>query len=212
VSGSTVIEDVIGRLGGSGTGASAYLGLTFVIAAGLIGVAAAGHVASTRDEEADGRLDHVIVQPVSRRSWLAGRVAVGAALVLLAGIVMGIAAWAAAATQDTGIGVGTLARAGANIAPPGLFVLGVGTLIFGVWPRGAAPVSYAVVVWSLLVAVLGSVVSVNHWLLDTSVLQHTTPAPAAAPDWSSAGALVGLGALGAAAGIVTFGRRDIVSA
>jgi ABC-2 type transport system permease protein len=212
VSGSTVIADVIGRLGGNANGASAYLGLTFVIAAGLIAVAAAGQVASTRDEEADGRVDGVLAQPVARRSWLAGRVAVGAVLVVAASVLVGAAAWAGGTSQHAGVAFGTLLQAGVNVAPPGLFVLGLGTFVFGLWPRGATAVAYAVVVWSFLVATVASVLSVSHWLLDTSVLQHVTPAPAAPPDWTSAGALVALGAAGALGGILGFERRDLVSA
>jgi ABC-2 type transport system permease protein len=212
VSGSTVIADVIGRLGGSAAGASAYLGLTFVIAAGLIAVAAAGQVAATGDEEAEGRADNVLGQPVARRSWLAGRVAVAAVLVALAGVLVGMAAWAGSASQSAGIDFGTLVKAGVNVAPPGLFVLGLGTFVFGVWPRRATLVAYAVVVWSFLVATVASVLSVNHWLLDTSVLQHVTPAPAAPPDWTSAGVLVALAAVGALLGVAGFSRRDLVSA
>jgi ABC-2 type transport system permease protein len=212
VSGSTVISDVIGRLGGSAAGARAYLGLTFVIAAGLVAVAAAGQVAATGDEEAEGRADNVLGQPVARRSWLAGRVAVAAVLVTVAGVLVGAAAWVGSASQSAGIDFGTLVKAGVNVAPPGLFVLGLGTFVFGVWPRRATIVAYAVVVWSFLVATVASVLSVNHWLLDTSVLQHVTPAPAAPPDWTSAGALVALAAVGVVAGIAGFGRRDLASA
>jgi ABC-2 type transport system permease protein len=100
--------------------------------------------------------------------------------------------------------------AGVNIAPPALLVVGVGTLLYGLWPRVAVPLTYGVVTWSLLVELVGSVVTTNHWLLDTSVLHHATPAPAADPRWSSWVVMTVLGLVAALAGTVAFDRRDLV--
>lgn len=49
----------------------------------------------------------------------------------------------------------------------------------------------------------------SRWLLDTSVLHHIQPVPAAQPDWTTAAALTGLGTLAALAGITFFSRRDL---
>ena len=91
-----------------------------------------------------------------------------------------------------------------------VFVLGVGALAFGLWPRGAIGVAYGLVVWSFLAEIVASVVGSGHWLRNTSPLLHITPAPAAAPDWTAAAWLVGLGLLAALVGPVAFGRRDLV--
>ena len=53
---------VVQRLGGA-SGGDAYLGLIFLIVALLVGLAAAGQVTATREEEADGRLDHLLARP-----------------------------------------------------------------------------------------------------------------------------------------------------
>jgi ABC-2 type transport system permease protein len=96
-----------------------------------------------------------------------------------------------------------------NVAPPALFVLGVGALVFGWWPRAAIGLTYGFVVWSFLVEIIAAVFDSSHWLRDTSPLLHIAPAPAADPSWAAAGWLVGLGALAAVSGVVAFSRRDL---
>src|SRR4029079_10819990 len=122
------------------------LGLVFVIAAGLVAIAVAGQVTAMRTEEASGHLDNLLGRAVPRWRWFAVRLAVGVGLVLLASGLTGVAAWVGAVTQDTGVGLGALVKAGRTVAPPALFVFGIGALAFGFWPRGAVAVTYGVVV------------------------------------------------------------------
>jgi putative exporter of polyketide antibiotics len=153
-----------------------------------------------------------LVRTVPRWQWLATRLGVGAGLVVVASLFTGVASWVGAASQHSGVSIGDLAQAGLNIAPPGLFVLGLGAVVFGVAPGLASGIVYAVVAWSLLIEVIASVVQSNRILLDSSVLSHLAPAPAASPNWTAAAWLSGLGLLGAVIGIVAFHRRDLVPA
>ncbi|MGZ4204634.1 MAG: hypothetical protein ACXVQV_03835 [Actinomycetota bacterium] len=210
--GSPTLERVISRLGGTRAGVESYLGLTFAIAAGLVAIAVAGQIAAIRNEEAAGHLDHLLVRPVGRWRWLTVRLCVGAGLVVGASVLAGLAAWAGAASQHTGVPVSDLIKAGLNVTPPALFVLGVGGLAFGVWPRGSIGVAYGLVVWSFVIETFASITSSSHWLRDTSPLLHIAPAPAAAPNWTAAAWLVGLGLLAAGAGVAAFWRRDLVGA
>ncbi len=209
--GAAGIERAIQRLGGNGAGAATYLGLVFVIAAGLVAIAVAGQVSALRNEEASGRLDNLLVRPVARWRWLAVRLGVGLVLVIASGVFAGVAAWVGAASQHADVGLGKLIEAGLNVAPPAVFTLGIGGLAFGLWPRRAIAVVYGLVVWSFLVETLASVFNSNHWLRDTSPMLHMAPAPAAAPDWTAAAWLVGLGVAAAAAGVGAFARRDVAS-
>ena len=67
------LQQVLSRLGARGAGASAYLGVSFLILAVLVGFEAAGQITAARAEEGEGRLDHLLAQPVPRSSWLTGR-------------------------------------------------------------------------------------------------------------------------------------------
>jgi len=210
--GSPTLERVIARLGASGGGAATYLGFAFVVAAGLVAIAVAGQITAIRNEEAAGHLDNLLVRPVARWRWLAVRLAVGLGLVVGASVLTGVAAWVGAATQHAAVGFADLVAAGLNVAPPAVFVLGIGALVFGLWPRAAIGVTYGLVVWSFLVEALTSTANSSRWLRDTSPLLHITPAPAADPNWAAAAWLVALGLLAAIAGVAAFARRDLQTA
>jgi ABC-2 type transport system permease protein len=210
--GSPTLERVIARLGATGAGAVTYLGFVFLIAAGLVAIAVAGQISALRNEEADGHLDNLLARPVARSRWLLARVAVGLVLVVAGSALTGVAAWVGAATQHAAVGFGDLVEAGLNVAPPAVFVLGVGVLAYGLVPRAAIAITYGLIIWSFMVEVLASVSDSSHWLRDTSPLLHITPAPAADPNWTAAVWLVALGLLATIAGITAFARRDLQGA
>jgi len=212
LTGDKSVQAALGRVGGHGSLVAAYLGLTFLLLAVMIALIAAGQVTAIRTEEADGRLENLLVRPVSRTSWLAGRLLLSAALLLAAALLAGIGAWAGAASQHSGIGIGSLADAGLNVLPPAVFLLGLGALVLGVRPRRTSAVVYGYLAWSFLVEFTGAVVHASRWLLDTSVFFHMVPAPATSPNWASAAVLAGLGVAGAVTGGIFLRRRDVLGA
>ena len=212
VSGSSAVSGALARLGAHRTGAESYLGLAFLIVTALVGLAASSVVSATREEEADGYLDNLLVGPVSRARWLVARIGVAAALAALCGLAAGLAGWAGAATQHTGIGLATMIGAGLNTVPPALLLVGVGTLAHGIVPRRTATAVYGLLGWAFLIQMIGSAVQLNRWLLDTSILHHVTPAPAASPNWTSAAVLAGVGLAAALAGLAAFRHRDLATA
>ena len=82
ISGSSV-HRVFSKLGAPGTGADAVLGVCFLILAVLVAFVGAGQLTAARSEESGGRLDHLLVRPVSRTSWLGGRLVVAVAVLLV---------------------------------------------------------------------------------------------------------------------------------
>jgi ABC-2 type transport system permease protein len=175
----------------------------------LIGFVAAGQVSATRTEEAEGRLDNLLVRPLPRLRWLSGCLGLTLALVIVCGVITALCIWLGAATQHAGIGAGPTVAAGLNAVVPAVFLLGVGALLLGWWPRAAAPGVYAILAWSLLVELIGGIGAVTHGLLDTSVFHHVASAPAVPPDWSRNALLCGLGLVAAIAGLIGFNRRDL---
>ena len=201
----------IQQLGGA-TGGAAYLGLVFLVVAVLVALAAAGQVAATREEEAEGYLDHLLARPVARVPWLAARVAVAAGALVVAGVVTGLFAWIGAAISGAAVSLPELLAAGVNVVPAGIFVLGIGTLVHGLAPRFAVAVAYGVVAWSFLVEFVGSSLGAGHWLLDLSLLHHIARAPADAVRWSSVAVLIAIGIAAAVVGALAFARRDLEGA
>lgn len=202
-------QEMIGRLGGQRSGTESYLGMAFLVGAALLAFAAAGQIAATRAEEAESHLDHLVARAVGRSQWLAGRLGAAAGLVLAAGTIAGLSAFAGTATNNGGPGLARLLAAGANIVPPALFVVGAGALSLALWPRRATAVTYALVAWSVLVQFLGATTGNNRWLNNTSILGHSTPAPSADPNWTANITLIILGLVTALAGAVLFARRDL---
>lgn len=140
ISSSADIRQVIARLGAQ-PGSAGYLGIIYLIGAALTCFAAASQIAATQAEEAGGHADHLLARPISRRRWLAARLAVAAALIIAASLASGLAGWAGLAGQHAGLGFAQFVKAGLNIAPPALLVLGAGCLAYGAWPRLASPVA-----------------------------------------------------------------------
>lgn len=207
ISSSSSITRVLLRLGA--TGAEAYLGVAFLILAVLVALVAAGQISAVRSEEGGGRLEHLLVRPVSRVSWFTGRLLITAVALLAGGLVAGLFAWLGAASQHTGVSFSSLVGAGVNVVPPALCLLGIGALVFGIRPRAASVVTNGVLGWSFLVELVGGIVGLNHWVLDTSVFHQMSTAPAVGPNWTTAAALVAVGFVAAVVGGVAFEHRDL---
>jgi ABC-2 type transport system permease protein len=210
LAGSTSVKQYYARLGIHGASASDYLGLALLIVSALVAFAAVGQVTAIRSEESTGRLESLLVRPISRWRWLGGRVGIASAALVGFGLCTGLTSWVGASSQGANVGFVSIVQGGLNIVPPGLCLLGIGVLAFGLLPRATTSVAYGVLGWSFLIAVIGGAINLNHWLLDTSVLHQMAAAPAVNPDWISAGAMVVLGAVAALAGGISFSRRDLV--
>jgi ABC-2 type transport system permease protein len=208
ISGSSV-QQVFSKLGAPGTGADAVLGVCFLILAVLVGFVAAGQLTAARSEESEGRLDHFLVRPVARSSWLAGRLLVAVVVLLASGVTAGVFAWLGAASQHTGVRFTTLVDAGINLVPPAITILGIGVLSFGVRPRITSVVVYALLGWSLLIVIVGGIGATSHWILDTSVFHQMASAPAVSPQWEANGVMIGVGVVSATLGGLAFRRRDL---
>lgn len=207
------IEQQVTRLGGHPGGATAaWIGYEFLFVAALAAFAAATQISGLRGEEADGHLDNLLARPVSRGTWLAGRLGFGVVLVLAGGLAAGIGGWFGVAGRHDGVGFAAMVLAGLNVAVPALFILGLGTLLYGLLPRLAMPVLYMVILWSFLIEIIGSSITSNHWLLDTALLSHLGPVPATSLNWAAIAWLTGLGVIAALAGLAAFRRRDLAAA
>ncbi len=209
---SDALDDAFARLGAGHGRLEAYLGIFYLIIGAALAFAAAGLVAATRDEESQGHAGILLVRPVGRFAWLTGRLLVAAAAVVGLALITGAAGWAGTASQHAGIGPGRMLAAGLNTLPAAIAVLGVGTLAHGLTPRRAATIAYGLVAWSFVVQLLGTVGTDTRLLLDLSLFHHVAPMPAAPFRAGGAGALLGLAAAGALAGLVAFRRRDLAEA
>jgi ABC-2 type transport system permease protein len=207
--GSPSMTAALNRLDGGGGAVRAYLGLSFLIITLLVVLIAAGQITAARREEATGRVEHLLVRPLSRARWILSRLGVAAAVVVLAGALGGIFAWLGVTSQGVAISFANLLGAGLNTVPAGLCLLGLGALVWALVPRWASATVYGILAWSFLVELLAGIVNSNRWLLDTSILHQLAPSPAVAPDWMSGGVMIGIGILASLAAAALFAHRDL---
>jgi ABC-2 type transport system permease protein len=191
------------------TGAEAYLGIALLIMSVVMSFVAAGQIGATRTEESTGRLEHLLVRPLSRVTWLAGRTALAFGVLFAGGLLAGLSTWIGAASSHTGVGFTSMLQSGFNVVFPSLVMLGVGTLVFGVWPRATTIVTYGLLAWSFLIEITAGIVNVDHWILDTSVFHQMAAAPSVPINWTSNVAMIAAGASGALLGTIAFNRRDL---
>jgi ABC-2 type transport system permease protein len=188
-----------------------WLGVTFYLMMMLIMAYVASAVGSVRKDEADGYVDNLLVCEVSRMRWLWGRISLIVGGIALAGLAVALGAWLGIINESTGISFHQLLIAGVNAIVPAVFILGLGIFALGFMPRLTTVIAYSAIAWSFLISILKSGLHLNHWILDTSILQHVNLAPAANPVWKTAIVVVCLGVLLAVLGALRFNSRDLQS-
>ncbi len=211
---SPVVRDITGSLTGQAKvqGAKTFAGVIFLVLTTLVMAYAASAISALREQESDGYVDNLLVRRVTRVSWFAGRAVLALAVTVLASIIAATTFWVGSAQQRAGLRLADLLRAGLNASAPAVLLLGLALAVFGFWPRLTAIVGYGAIVWSFLLEMLGSAFSINHWIMDTSLLHHIAPAPATNPDWLTVIGYVAIGAALALAGAWRFHRRDLEAA
>jgi ABC-2 type transport system permease protein len=166
-----------------------------------------------RAEEADGPLEPVLATAVSRPRWVMSHIlnaGLGALLLLLvftvsmgltAGLVLGDVPGQLRALVEAGL-----------VQWPGVMVIGgVVVALTGLLPRWAGPVSWAVVMVSILLGPLfgAATFQLPAWVQDISPFTHIPKAPAAAITALPVMGLLVISALLAVAGLVAFRRRNL---
>jgi ABC-2 type transport system permease protein len=195
--------------GGNVFGEKLFLSMGFLLIGIFVMAIAASAVQAIRSEEARETLDNLLVRPIRRLQWLAGRVAIAVVWILVACVWTSVVCWLIAKTQHSVLDYGTYLTAGLNMAAPALCILGIGLATFGLRPRWTAGVMYSVIGWGFLVEILGPLLHLPAWLLDTSILHHVAATPAVSPNWTAALVLASLGLVLGLVGAIVFNRRDL---
>jgi ABC-2 type transport system permease protein len=192
------------------TGAKVYIGFIFFLIMTLIMISVAAAMGKVRDEEAEGYLDNLLVRSTGRAVWLWGRVAIIATTTVLAGLAAAGAIWVSSASQHTGLAIHSLLLAGINAVAPAFLLLGIGVFVFSFFPRFTSAALYGFIIWSFLLQLVGSILNLNHWLLDSSALYHIALAPSVDPNWTPVCFYASIAILLTTIGVWRFCRRDLV--
>jgi ABC-2 type transport system permease protein len=208
---SAGLENVLNRVTQAAqySGATIYLGIVFFLLMLVVMIYAAGAVGAMRFDEAEGYLDNLLVRPVSRIQWLFNRTSLIVGAVIVMCVLASLGTYATTYGQISGLTISILIKSGLNMVAPAIFVLGVGILGLGFWPRWSSMLAYAIIGWSFLIEMLSSGLSLNKWLLDTSLLHHIALSPATGINWQTNEIIIGLGLILCLIGALRFNSRDL---
>jgi len=209
LSSAVSFTDNLEKFGVHGSFTNQYLGVAFLLVGTIVGLLPASQIGAAAAEETSGRIVHIVTRPPRRASWLAGRLALAAVAVVIAGILAGAAAWAGVRSQGIEADLGSTLGAGLNVIPTALVALGIGAVVLSFAPRAAAGAVYGIVIWSVLVDLLASMVSSISWLDHTSLFHFMALAPAEAVDPVTIVSCLGVAAMLCGAAVTVFHRRDL---
>lgn len=187
-----------------------FLGLPFSIIVVLVALVAAQQAGAIREEEASGRLETLLAQPLARTRWLAGRVVASLVALVAVAALVGLAAGVGVSLRGESVDPWRLALASANLLPVSILVLSLGLAAYGLRPRATTAAVYGVVVGGFLLEFVGGILDLPEWLLALSPFHHVEPAPAVDPALGASLALLAAATCAAAGGLVGFRRRDLV--
>jgi ABC-2 type transport system permease protein len=210
---SASLQREIAKLGsGSILTPTGYLGFAFVFFVLAVSFLAVAQIAAARDVEAGGQLETLLSHPVSRRSWLGGRLAVATIVVCAVSLVAGLLAWLGVSAVGIDLPLPRLLEAGANCLPAGLLFGGIAALGFAIVPRAGSGIAYGLVglafVWDLFGALLGA----PGWLVGISPFAHVALVPGEPFRPGAAAVMLAIAVAAAALAMLAFRRRDLVGA
>lgn len=211
VSDSESLKNAIGQLGESGNLAIAFIGAGLVFTVMVLLIMTTVCIANIRATEAKNQLDNILVQPVQRSRWLAGRLVVITVAFTLISVICALATWVMASAQNISLDLGNLLLISLALTGTVIFTLGLGTLLYGILPRLAVAGMYVVIGWSFLIDMIGSVVKLDNIFINSSLFHYVSISPTKAPDWATFAWLATIGIAMAAVGVVAFTRRDIIA-
>lgn len=206
------VSNVIKNFGANDLTAEVYIGFLFVIYVFAACLFVCAHLTATRHEEAEGRLETELAEPVSRLAWILGRLLLALVGVVAIGFGAAICSWVGAQMTGTDVSIGTMLEAAVNCLPSALLFLGLGALVFATVPRATSGVTYGLVSIGFVWWMLGTAIDAPTWLLDLTPFRHVALVPV--QDFKIGAALImsAIGLVAIAAALPLFRRRDLAGA
>ena len=169
------------------------------------------YLGNARRDEAKGYLDTVLVQPVTRASWLTWRLLIIVSMATVITILAGYLTWLFTANQNISLDFWTVTQNMLVLVGPVILLLGIGVFFYGITPRVATAIMYAIIVWTFIVDILKAIFSLNDSIEKTSLLHYVSFSLDKTPDWSNFAWLASISFALALIGIWRFTQRDIIN-
>lgn len=179
----------------------------------IMGVFTAVPVTTTmlklKKEERLGRTENYYSRSVSRIKVLASYYLLSLLGTIIMQAVIGLGLYLTGnQSLEEGLELGTIMEAALIYVPAIWLIIGLATLLIGVFPKGSG-LAWLYIVFSLLVVYIGDLLKFPDWFTNLSSYTHVPQVPIEELDW---GSLVGLSAVAivlTVIGFVGYNKRDI---
>ena len=171
---------------------------------------ACAQIGAARREEAGQQLETLLALPVSRVSWLGGRLLIAACAAAVISLLSGLLTWAGAVSGGVSVSLPSTLEAGANCLPAAALFLGIAALAYAIIPRASAAISYGILVLAFLWQAVGALLGAPTWLAGLTPFAHVALVPAQPFRAGSAAVIIGIGLAAALAALAVFRRRDLL--
>lgn len=211
VASSVAAQNIVSKLvqNSQVAGEKLFFGMILLIVMLLALVMVAGMLSAIREEESEGYLDNLLVRSVARLTVMKDRLIIMFSATISIAFLSVIAAWLGGKSQHASVSLSTLLPAAASTIAAVSLLIGFGIFIYGFAPRLTSALVYSLIGWAFLVEMLGAILNLNHWILDTSLLHHIPLVPAVNINWQIIWTYIGAGLLLAMLGTIRFVKRDI---
>jgi ABC-2 type transport system permease protein len=190
----------------------AYVSLMAVAMALAFGLFVCWRVGAVRQEEAEGRLDLLLVRPVPRVRWLTATFVLALVAATVVVVASGVAFWLGAVAADAGVGAWQAVGPMLQTLPLVVLYAGLTVLTFGVAPRLTVALPATGVVVGYLLDLFGPLFDWPSALVAVSPFHHLARLPSDPFSTGSAAVMTAIGLALAGLGIARFARRDLTGA
>jgi ABC-2 type transport system permease protein len=205
------IERQFAKLGsGSIATPTGYMSFVFFVVMLAVSLFACAQIGAARREEAGQQLETLLALPVSRVSWLAGRLLIAACAAAVISLLSGLLTWAGAVSGGVSVSLPRTLEAGANCLPVAALFLAIAALAYAIVPRASAAISYGIVTVTFLWQAVSALLGAPTWLADLTPFAHVALVPAQPFRAGSAAVIIGAGLAAVLAALAVFRRRDLL--
>ncbi len=208
---SPEIRHIMARLGGTAALTDSYLAAIMGISGLIVAGYAVAAVLRLRAEETAGRADPVLATGTGRIGWGLSHLVIAAGGTVLILAATGLGAGLGYGYRPAGGGGKVAALIGAALvqAPGALVIAGLAMAILGLAPRAAVAASWTVLGAAAALLLLGSALSLSHWIMDVSPFTHLPKLPGGQVSAAALAWLAGIAVALALAGLAGLRRRDL---
>jgi ABC-2 type transport system permease protein len=192
------------------TDPAAYIGLIISMLVLVVTLYAAGHVASLREDEATGRLAVLLILPLERHRWLIINTIVGLAAIVVISLLIGLGAMVGTSITGEMLGPTDALRASLNLIPIAVLFVGLGMLIFGLYPPLTGPLVYVIMLATYLLTLMDGFLDLPGWLTSLSPFEYLALVPGEPADLTVSAMFLLIGIAGGVVGAIAFRRRDLM--